>query len=74
MPDHSDLNIYQIGTNPVVAFAARELKKYMRLMTGAGAEVTILAAYTPQEKDGILGWSDLGDGKPARRSSRFGFG
>jgi len=68
--DRSDLNIYQIGANPVIAFAAQELHKYMRQMTrsrmtGAEAAVQILPAYHPEEQDGI--WvgliSDM-DGPP----------
>ena len=43
--------IYKITSNPVVDFAAEELKKYMRMMMPRSGEISI--AYDPQAKDGF---------------------
>ena len=43
-------NIYKITSNPVVDFAAEELKKYLRMMMPRSGEYVI--SYDPQAKDG----------------------
>lgn len=53
-------NIYKITSNPVVDFAAEELKKYLRMMMPRCGEIPI--AYKPDATDGFrLGlMSDFG--------------
>ena len=43
--------IYKITSNPVVDFAAEELKKYLRMMMPRCGEITI--SYAPDAKDGF---------------------
>ena len=43
--------IRKITSNPVVDFAAEELKKYLRMMMPRCGEITI--AYEPEAKDGF---------------------
>ena len=43
--------INKITSNPVVDFAAEELKKYLRMMMPRCGEITI--AYAPEAKDGF---------------------
>lgn len=43
--------IYKIASNPVVDFAAEELKKYLRMMMPRCGEITI--AYDPEAKEGF---------------------
>ena len=43
--------IYKITANPVVDFAATELKKYLRMMMPEGGDVEI--SYNPDAKDGF---------------------
>ena len=44
--------IYKITSNPVVDFAAEELKKYLRMMMPRAGEIII--EYIPDAKDGSL--------------------
>ena len=44
-------NIYKITANPVVDFAAEELKKYLRMMMTEGGAVAI--AYDPAATEGF---------------------
>lgn len=44
-------NIYKITSNPVVDFAAEELKKYLRMMMPRCGEISI--GYDPEAKDGF---------------------
>ncbi len=54
------MNIYKITSNPVVDFAAEELKKYLWMMMPEGGAITV--SYAPNAKDGFrLGlMSDFG--------------
>jgi len=44
-------SIYKISSNPVVDFAAEELKKYLRMMMPRCGEIVI--SYNPEAKDGF---------------------
>ena len=44
-------NIYKITSNPVVDFAAEELKRYLRMMMPRCGEIPI--AYQPDAKEGF---------------------
>lgn len=62
----SGLAIYQVGSGPVVSFAAQELQKYLQRMTRMDIPVNVCPAYDPAVRDGIwLGLIEELNGPPA---------